>query len=147
MPVLHNRVSRKELKDRILRDQTPRTTISFYNYTSIENPGEFRDHLYQVFSSLGVLGRIYIAKEGINAQISLPTARLESFKAFLYQLEGFNDLRLNIAVEDDGKSFFVLDIKVRPKILADGIEDPTFDMSNKGRYVNAEKFNELTSHP
>lgn len=146
MPVLHNRISRKELKDRILKDPTPRTTISFYKYIPIEHPEEFRDNLYLSLSCLGVLGRIYIAKEGINAQISLPTAQLESFKSFLYQLEGFNELRLNIAVEDDGKSFFVLDIKVRPKIVADGIEDPTFDMSNKGRYVNAEKFNELTSH-
>jgi UPF0176 protein len=147
MPVLHNRVSRRELKERILKDPTPRTTISFYKYLPIQHPEAFRDHLYQSFSSLGVLGRIYIAKEGINAQISIPTVQLESFKTFLYQLDGFNDLRLNIAVQDDGKSFFVLDIKVRPKIVADGIEDPTFDMSNKGRYVNAEKFNELTTNP
>jgi len=57
------------------------------------------------------------------------------------------DLRLNIAVEDDGKSFYVLDIKVRKQIVADGISDPGFDMSNRGRYVDAEAFNRLSNDP
>jgi UPF0176 protein len=50
-------------------------------------------------------------------------------------------------VDDDGKSFYVLDIKVRKNIVADGITDPSFDMANKGKYVNAEQFNELTNDP
>jgi UPF0176 protein len=72
---------------------------------------------------------------------------MESFRNFLDSQAPFKGLRLNIAVDDDGKSFFVLDIKVRKKIVADGIEDPTFDMENKGRYVNAREFNELTNDP
>jgi UPF0176 protein len=84
-----------------------------------------------------------VANEGINAQISLPTENMDAFRSFLYGVEGFNNLRLNIAVDDNGKSFFVLDIKVRQKIVADGIEDPGFDMRNKGRYVDAEGFNTL----
>lgn len=147
MPPLHNRISRKELKERIQNDPTVRTTISFYNYIFIEDPGQFRNELYRCFSALGVFGRIYVASEGINAQISVPADNLELFRSTLYQIPGFNDLRLNIAVDDDGKSFFVLDIKVRKKIVADGIEDPDFDMRNKGRYVNAAEFNKLTSDP
>lgn len=144
---LHNRVSRKELKERILLDPTPRTTISFYCYFKIENPGTFRDQLYRDFSAIGVLGRIYIASEGINAQISVPTENFEKFKTILYAVEPLNGLRLNIAVDDDGKSFYVLDIKVREKIVADGINDPAFDMANKGKYLNAEQFNKLTDDP
>jgi UPF0176 protein len=144
---LHNRVSRQELKDRIRQDTTPRTTFSFYCYFKIDNPDEFRNTLYKQLSELGVLGRIYVAHEGINAQLSLPTAQLESFKNYLYSIEPLHGLRLNIAVDDDGKSFYVLDIKVRNKIVADGIHDPAFDMENKGKYVNAEQFNELTSDP
>lgn len=147
MAVLHNRVSRKELKERIINDLTPRTTISFYCYFKIEEPKVFRDTLYTDFSSLGVLGRIYLAHEGINAQISLPTANFDAFKTYLYSIESLNGLRLNVAVDDDGKSFYVLDIKVRNKIVADGINDPSFDMANKGRYVNAEQFNQLTNDP
>lgn len=147
MAVLHNRISRKELKERIQQDPTPRTTISFYCYFKIEEPKAFRDQLYKDFTALGVLGRIYLAQEGINAQISVPTANMESFRNYLYAIEPLNGLRLNVAVDDDGKSFYVLDIKVRNKIVADGIDDPTFDMANKGRYVNAEQFNALTSDP
>lgn len=147
MANLHNRVSRKELKERNLHDDTPRTTISFYKYIYLPEPEDFRNTLYKNFNELGVFGRIYIANEGINAQISVPTANLDAFRNYLYSLEGFDGLRLNIAVDDDGKSFFVLDIKVRHKIVADGIEDPDFDMANRGKYVDAENFNKLTSDP
>lgn len=147
MANLHNRVSRKELKERIAKDNTPRKTISFYNYISIPDPEAFRNELYTHFAALGVLGRIYVANEGINAQISVPGQQLSSFTEYLYTLEGFHGLRLNVAVDDNGKSFFVLDIKVRKKIVADGIEDPAFDMNRKGRYVDAEQFNQLTQDP
>jgi UPF0176 protein len=144
---LHNRISRQELKDRILNDPTPRTTISFYCYFKIEDPAEFRNTLYRALTELGVMGRIYVAEEGINAQISVPSANVEAFRSYLYTYPPLEGLRLNIAVDDDGKSFYVLDIKVRSKIVADGIEDGTFDMANKGRYVNAEQFNQLSDDP
>ncbi len=144
---LHNRVSRQELKDRIMNDPTPRTTISFYQYFVIDEPLMFRNEMYRALNEIGVMGRIYIAHEGINAQISVPTANVEAFKNYLYTYPALNGLRLNVAVNDDGKSFYVLDIKVREKIVADGINDPTFDMANKGKYVDAEQFNELTNDP
>ena len=147
MAQLHNRISRRELKDLILNDPTPRTTISFYCYFKIEDPAIFRNMLYKDLKEIDVLGRIYVANEGINAQISVPTENVGRFKEYLYSMEPLNGLRLNIAVDDDGKSFFVLDVKVRKKIVADGIEDPAFDMVNKGKYVNAEQFNQLTEDP
>lgn len=147
MAQLHNRISRRELKERIQQDPTPRITISFYCYFKIDEPAVFRNTLYKDLKELDVLGRIYIASEGINAQVSIPTANLDAFRAYLYAIPALNGIRLNIAVDDDGKSFYVLDIKVRNKIVADGINDPAFDMENKGRYVNAEQFNSLTSDP
>lgn len=147
MASLHNRVSRRELKERIQNDPTPRTTLSFYCYFRIDDPAAFRNSLYRQLNELGVLGRIYVASEGINAQISVPTGGLDAFRDSLYTIGPMNGLRLNIAVNDDGKSFYVLDIKVRPKIVADGIDDPAFDMEKKGRYVNAGQFNALTSDP
>ncbi|HNR15513.1 MAG TPA: rhodanese-related sulfurtransferase [Chitinophagaceae bacterium] len=147
MAQLHNRISRKELKEAVLNDPTARTTISFYCYFKVEDPAVFRNTLYKELKSMGVLGRIYVANEGINAQISVPTHNIELFRTYLYSIEPLNNLRLNIAVDDDGKSFFVLDVKVRKKIVADGIDDPAFDMANKGKYVNAEQFNQLTEDP
>ncbi|HUR66794.1 MAG TPA: rhodanese-related sulfurtransferase [Chitinophagaceae bacterium] len=147
MAQLHNRISRKELKELIQNDPTPRTTLSFYCYFEIKEPSLFRNQLFKDLKAIDVLGRIYLAEEGINAQVSVPAANLEAFKTYLYSYEPLNGLRLNIAVDDNGKSFYVLDIKVKKKIVADGIYDPSFSMANKGRYVDAAQFNQLTNDP
>jgi UPF0176 protein len=147
MSVLHNRVSNQELKQKLYEESFPRTTISFYQYFSIQDPQAFRDELYRAFNAMKVFGRIYIATEGINAQISVPTHNFEVFKDFLYSYKHLNGIRLNIAVNDNGKSFWVLNIKVRDKIVADGIEDPNFSMENKGKYVNAQQMNQLLESP
>lgn len=147
MAVLHNRVNNEVLKQRLMEETEPRTTISFYQYFPIANPLEFRNSLYKALDSFKVFGRIYVAKEGINAQISVPSSNFELFKSYLYGIDYLNGLRLNIAVDDDGKSFWVLKIKVRDKIVADGIEDPSFSMENKGKYVNAAEMNALIEQP
>ena len=144
MAVLHNRVSQAELKKRLYEETAKRITVSFYKYFFIETPATFRDELYKGLHALDVFGRIYIAHEGINSQVSIPENNFEAFKSFLAAVTGLNEVRINIAVDNDGKSFWVLKIKVRDKIVADGITDPAFDMANKGRYVNAAEFNELT---
>ncbi len=130
-----------------MAETEPRTTISFYQYFLIEEPQAFRDALYKALFALKVFGRIYVAAEGINAQISVPTANLDAFRAVLDQTEALRGIRLNIAVDDDGKSFWVLKVKVRDKIVADGIDDPAFDMQRKGKYVDAATFNQLTDDP
>jgi UPF0176 protein len=107
----------------------------------------FRDELYKGLNHLQVFGRIYIATEGINAQVSVPTHLLEDFTTYLYSIKGLEGVRLNIAVNDNGKSFWVLRIKHRSKIVADGIEDESFSMDNKGNYVNAVQMNELLNSP
>ncbi|MDB5191799.1 MAG: rhodanese-related sulfurtransferase [Segetibacter sp.] len=143
MPVLHNRVSQKELKEKLYKETEPRTTISFYQYHPIQNPQEFRDALYKGMDPLKVFGRIYVAKEGINAQVSVPASNFDALRSFLYSYDFLNCIRLNVAVDDDGKSFWVLKIKVRDKIVADGISDPAFSMEKKGKYVDAEEMNKL----
>src|SRR3984957_21163418 len=133
MASLHNRVSQKELKQRLLQETEPRTTLSFYRHVPIPDAGAFRDELYLGLNDLAVFGRIYVAREGINAQVSVPASRFGAMKDRLETVPGLEGLRLNIAVDDDGKSFWVLKIKVRDKIVADGITDPSFDIQPKGR--------------
>jgi UPF0176 protein len=144
---LHNRISQKELKQRLQEETEPRTTLSFYRYFPISDPGKFRDQLYLALSDLKIFGRIYLAHEGINAQISVPVSRVPDFRDYLETIDPLKGLRLNTAIADNGKSFWVLKIKVRQKIVADGIRDEHFSMENKGKYVNAEAFNELTANP
>ena len=154
MAVLHNRFSQAELKQQLLQETEPRITISFYRYFHIAEPKVFRDEMYKNFEALKVYGRIYVAHEGINAQLSFPASNAEAFKQVVENTKGLEDLRLNIALQHQaeenmrpagGKSFWVLKIKVRDKIVADGIMDKNFDMAKKGNYVNAQAFNELTN--
>jgi UPF0176 protein len=147
MAVLHNRISQKELKQRLYEETEPRTTISFYQYFFIEDTKKFRDELYQSLNELDVFGRIYIAREGINAQLSVPKSNYNLLEDYLHSVEPLRRVRLNIAVSDDGKSFWVLKVKIRDKIVADGITDPSFSMNNKGKYLDATTFNELTKNP
>ena len=147
MALLHNRVSQKELKKLLFEETEPRITISFYRYASVEDPSSFRDEFYQNLNELKVFGRIYVAGEGINAQVSIPESNFEKFKEYLNTIPFLKGVLLNIAVDDDGKSFWVLKVKVRNKIVADGINDPNFDMSKKGKYVDADSFNKLTADP
>ncbi len=144
---LYNRINGKELKEKIRQSTEPRTTISFYKYHHIGDPATFRDDLYKLLDQIRVLGRIYVAKEGINAQISVPTSQLDTFRTQLFSIDFLNGIRLNLAVDDNGKSFFKLKILVRKKIVADGLNDETFDVTNCGVHVNAEQFNQLADDP
>src|SRR5690606_9996278 len=97
---------------------------------------------------LDIVGRTYVAKEGINAQISVPVEHFEQFRDELYQIGFLNGIRLNVAVEESAEfPFLKLKVKVRDKILADGLNDETFDVTNKGKHLTAEEFNKLTDDP
>ena len=145
--ILHNRVNRELLKEKIRLSDRKRTTLSFYKYFHINDPSEYRDNLYIDLNSLEVLGRIYVAAEGVNAQISVPDDRFDDLKHYLEASENLSGIRLNIAVDDDGKSFYKLKIQVRKKIVADGLNDDTFDVTRRGKHLSAEEFNELASDP
>jgi UPF0176 protein len=147
MPELRNLTAQSELKKRLQNENEKRVTVSFYQYYPVENPHQLRDDLYKALEELGVLGRVYVAAEGINAQISVPEKNFDEFVKYLYSIDFLNGVRLNVAVDDDGKSFWVLHIRVRNKIVADGIDDPTFSMQKRGEYLNARQFNELAENP
>lgn len=141
---LYNRVNSDELKQRMMESSEERRTVSFYKYHHIGNPKIFRDHLYLKLYPLDVFGRIYVAAEGINGQISVPERHWDRFIETMDTIDFLKGNRLNLAVEDDGKSFYKLKIKVRDKIVADGLNDDTFDVTDKGQHLSAKEFNELT---
>jgi UPF0176 protein len=145
--LLQNRVNKKELKKRIQEESIKRITVSFYRYVIIENPTELRDILFAQWQKLNILGRIYVAHEGINAQMSVPEQVWDEFKTQLYLDKRFNEVPFKIAVEDDGKSFYKLTIKVRAKIVADGLADDTFDVTNVGNHLTAKEFNTAMEDP
>lgn len=144
---LYNNLSAKERAQLIEQAGKERLTISFYKYAKIGNPEIFRNHMFLAWNTMDVLGRIYVAHEGINAQLSVPADNFERFKSHLDGILFLENVRLNIAIEHDNFSFLKLKVKVRDKIVADGLNDKTFDVTNKGTHVGAERFNTLIEDP
>ena len=144
---LYNKLSAKERAVLIDDAGKKRLTISFYQYANIKDPQVFRDLLYVKWDSMEVLGRIYIAPEGINAQLSLPADQFSNFRDHLDTISFLKVIRLNIAREQDNKSFLKLKIKVKSKIVADGLNDDSFDVTDIGTHLNAKGFNDILDNP
>lgn len=144
---LYNTLSAEERAIMIDDAGKQRLTLSFYAYAQISNPTQFRNELFLAWNALEVLGRIYVASEGINAQLSLPADNFYAFKDSIEVYDFMKGIRLNIAVEQDDHSFLKLTVKVRDKIVADGLVDETFDVTNIGIHLKAKEFNELLEDP
>jgi len=144
---LYNTLSAKERAEIIKEAAQQRLTLSFYQYAKIGNPKLFRNHLFIAWNELDILGRIYVAHEGINGQLSVPAENFNAFKEHLDSISFLKDIRLNIAVEQDNMSFLKLKVKVRHKIVADGLNDETFDVTSIGIHLKAKEFNALLEDP
>lgn len=138
---LRNKLNKEQAVAKLTKEVFPRKTLSFYRYVKIENPLGLRNELFVKWSELGVLGRIYLAEEGINAQLNLPEESLDSFVTLLNQYAQFKDMPLKIAVED-GQSFYKLSIKIKKQIVADGLPADSYDLANIGRHLTAKEWNE-----
>ncbi|MGL6128527.1 oxygen-dependent tRNA uridine(34) hydroxylase TrhO [Chryseobacterium artocarpi] len=144
---LYNTLSAEERAKLIDEAGKDRLTLSFYAYAKIEDPKKFRDDLFIAWNALDALGRIYVAHEGINAQMSVPADQFEAFRDTLEVYDFMKGIRLNVAVDQDNYSFLKLTIKVRNKIVADGLNDDTFDVTNKGIHLKAQEFNNMLDDP
>ncbi len=144
---LYNTLSAEERAQLIDEAGKERLTLSFYAYAKILDPKKFRDDLFIAWNALDALGRIYVATEGINAQMSVPADQFDAFRETLEVYDFMKGIRLNVAVEQDNHSFLKLTIKVRNKIVADGLNDETFDVTNKGIHLKAQEFNDMLADP
>lgn len=140
---LYNKLNKKERLDLINKAGGKRLTLSFYKYHNIKNPNIFRNHLFVEWNKLNVLGRIYVAHEGINAQLSVHSNKLIEFKKSIDNISFLKGVRLNIAIEHRNDAFLKLKIKIKEKIVADGLETNDYNLSISGRHVDANEFNQL----
>ena len=138
--VLYNKKSREILMAELQAEPFERITCSFYRYINIDDPITLRDDLYREWDQIGIFGRIYIAKEGINAQFSCPEQNWEGFKSFLDSSDILKDMPLKIAVQD-GTSFYKLTIKIKDEIVAYEVGEDEYDMNNVGNHLSAQAFN------
>ena len=143
---MFNKLSKEQCLALLEKETFNRITVSFYRYIILENLEKLRDHLYDNWKELEVLGRIYIAEEGINAQLSVPEHNWKDFVKNVNSYSYFKDIPFKIAVEDDGKSFFKLTIKIRNQIVADGLSINDYDVTNVGDHLSAKQWNDAIDH-
>lgn len=138
---MFNKKSKIELNKDLEKESFKRITYSFYRYCEIDNPEELRDTLYQNLSDFNILGRIYVATEGINAQISIPEHKWNDFQNYINTLSFLTGIKLKKAVQE-GISFIKLTIKVKEEIVAYNISKDTYDMNKVGKHLSASEFNQ-----
>ena len=139
---LLNKLNKKEALKRLEKENLKRRTVSFYRYVPLHNLTELRDKLFFDWQKMSVLGRIYLANEGINAQLSIPEKNWEHFVFQLYKIDEFKNIPFKKAVEDKAKSFFKLTIKIKKQIVSDGLTKDEYDVTNVGTHLSAVEWNE-----
>ena len=139
---LFNKHNRKQAEEILSKEEFKRKTVSFYRYTIIDQPKELRDELFISWTELNVLGRIYLAKEGINAQLNVPEHNWDKFEATINSYSYFKNMPFKFAVQEKGVgSFYKLTIKVRKQIVADGLSIDDYDVTNVGKHLTAAQWN------
>ena len=137
---LFNRIDKEDLKLALSRETFDRMTASFYHYVNLSSPDDLRDQLYMKWNQMGVFGRVYIASEGINAQVSIPEHNWEKFSRYLDSIPEFKGISIKRALQE-GSSFYKLKIKVRNELVAYGVSEEFYDMDRVGKHLSAEEYN------
>lgn len=139
---LRNHKSKDQALEVLFQENFSRIVVSFYRYVRITDPVALRHELFQEWSTLGCLGRIYVSQEGINAQMSVPEPKWQEFQDKLYARKEFADVPFKIGVEQKHDAFWKLTIKVKGQIVADGLAHDEYDVTNVGTHLSAKEFNE-----
>ena len=137
---LYNKKNKDQLLKDLQKENFNRVTVSFYKYITLDNLDVLRDELYASWSDLKILGRVYIAKEGINAQISVPDYNLDAFKSLLKSYKHFKNINYKTAVQE-GLSFLKLAIKIKNEIVAYKISKKQYNMKKVGNHLDYKEFN------
>ncbi|MBH76500.1 MAG: hypothetical protein CMP68_05130 [Flavobacteriales bacterium] len=144
--ILHNKFGRIDLEKQLAVENFERITLSFYKYVIINDPITLREKLFIEWDTLKVKGRIYIAHEGINAQLSCPKPIWDKFIRSVKSIKGFEDMPFKIAVEENLNSFLKLVIKVKKQIVADGLNENEYDVTNVGKHLSAKEWNKCINN-
>lgn len=156
LPPLSARVKRVENAARIasLDSGLQLCMISFYKFVRVEQPELAVSLLTKVWSRIGVKGRVYVAREGVNAQLAVPHPMLADFQDIMSGVWTERDqpliprellgvfLNVDRVVHHKEQPFEKLNVRVRDKVLADGLDQP-LDWTASGREVDPTEWHRL----
>lgn len=98
------------------------TVILFYKFTNIKNPEQFRDKQRKITASFGLLGRMLIAPEGVNATFEGTAKNIKGYVAALKKQAIFKKVVFKESA-GTGKAFTKLMVKTRPETVTLGVGD------------------------
>jgi UPF0176 protein len=120
------------------------TTLLYYKYIDIEDPAKLMEDQRTLCQSLGLKGRIIIAKEGINGTVEGNGEAAEEYIKNFHSISGFENVKFKKSYSS-GQNFPRLSIKVRKEIVSTHLE--VFDQLGPhrnltGKYLSAEQLHE-----
>eukprot|EP01034_Spumella_vulgaris_P029536 gene29536-36602_t len=107
------------------------TMLSFYKFAPIENVPQFIKKLNELWRPFVCYGRVYVAHEGVNAQMAVPTNILNYFQKVTESVGIFTDVKLNTDHRitrqefEETQPFQALHIREKPQIVNDGFAEPS----------------------
>ncbi|KAL4096339.1 hypothetical protein PRIC1_009699 [Phytophthora ramorum] len=142
----HRRLSSTRNDDGISHPALRRQYISLYNYTPLDKQKlpKLRRDMREQWGDLGVVGRIYIAEEGVNGQLVVPELAVTAFERSFPHLLSNARLFYGQLIEDQSQDnvtggrlkpaepFHKLDIRIRDQILHDGFEGGPLNLQESG---------------
>ncbi|MBS3093921.1 rhodanese-related sulfurtransferase [Candidatus Pacearchaeota archaeon] len=110
--------------------------LLFYKFNEITDPEYFVRKHKQKCKELGVLGKVLVAKEGINGSVSGTPEQMEAYKVYMHSLPGFEDVwfKEETAIEHP---FTKMEARVRKEIIR---LDKPVNMNNKGSFLTPQEF-------
>ncbi|GLD91922.1 hypothetical protein PINS_up000455 [Pythium insidiosum] len=131
----------------VTADPDVRQYVSLYNYTAIDSTAlpYWRRRLLATWREMGVVGRVYLAEEGINAQLTLPKHRLQAFATSFPTLFGPDDMFLGARIQSDtsnNKPFTSLSIRIKQQLVADGFERGHLDLQDSGNALPPDQWHQ-----
>lgn len=158
-PLLSERVSIvRDKSNAVLADPNANLhMISFYKFLQVQDPERLSSVLSKVWSWMGVLGRVYIAKEGINAQLAVPAVTIDDFRDAMNgewfergqpvipdEIVGLF-LNFDRIVPRNEQPFEKLSVRPRHQVLADGFNKP-LNWNDAGREIPSEEWHTMLTN-
>ena len=114
-------------ESRIKHAQHPCKLFSFFEFLSIEDSriAPLENEIDRVLRAYDVLGTVYIASEGINGQLSVPTAALGRLITSLRDVPELQNLSPNMAqtIDPGDQPYRRLIVRQKAQIITDGLTE------------------------
>lgn len=119
-------------------------TLLYYCYSPIADAEQFAEEHLNFCKSLGLVGRIIVAEEGLNGTVSGTTEACKAYMEHVHADERFAKTDFKID-EVDEPSFIKMHCRYKSEIVHSGLRDKTIIDPNKktGKHLEPKEFAEM----